>query len=662
MQALNDISSQTIHAHYKPQLKEALAVAAKYLGMEFGTLCKVQDDRIKIDVQSSPADTIYDGLEYPFEDTYCSLLFQANDVLFVEQMKNSQYANHSCYSLMGFESFIGLPLLVDEQRYGLVFQSYQAHFNGFDATEIDFLHLLSRWVVNLIRRHNLSEQITKGKERMDLALNGANLGLWDLDVPTGKAFFNARWAEMLGYQLSEIEQTLDTFVKLLHPDEKDEVLSAIQAHFKGETADFSLEFRMQHQDGSWVWIYDHGRVMERNVHGAPIRVLGTHMDISKRKASELLANSNADLLRRTSNMAKVGGWELNVVSMRLFWSEGIKRIHEVADDYVPEITKAISFYTAESKPIIKAVVNNAIENGASWDVELEIITAKNNHKWVRAQGDAIYENGKVVRLEGAFQDITQQKTAEDAIKQLAFYDVLTALPNRRLLLDRLERALLSSARSEHYGALIFIDLDNFKTLNDTLGHDMGDALLKQVALRLQSCLRDCDTVARFGGDEFVIMVENFDGDVLEAKNQVEKVSAKIIHALNQPYDLVPQGYYSTPSLGATLFFGKNDTVDEALKRADIAMYQAKSAGRNCLRFFDPEIQANVDTKASLVETLRHGIGNNQFVLHYQPQIDRAGALTGAEALVRWNHPQHGMVSPLDFIPLAEEMGLILPLG
>jgi EAL domain-containing protein (putative c-di-GMP-specific phosphodiesterase class I) len=143
---------------------------------------------------------------------------------------------------------------------------------------------------------------------------------------------------------------------------------------------------------------------------------------------------------------------------------------------------------------------------------------------------------------------------------------------------------------------------------------------------------------------------------------VEKVSAKIIHALNQPYDLVPQGYYSTPSLGATLFFGKNDTVDEALKRADIAMYQAKSAGRNCLRFFDPEIQANVDTKASLVETLRHGIGNNQFVLHYQPQIDRAGALTGAEALVRWNHPQHGMVSPLDFIPLAEEMGLILPLG
>lgn len=211
MQALNDISSQTIHAHYKPQLKEALTVAAKYLGMEFGVLSAIQGDSCKIDVQSSPADTIYDGLEYPFEDTYCSLLFQANSVLFVEQMKNSQYVNHRCYSLMGFESFIGLPLLVDEQRYGLVFQSYQAHFNGFDATEIDFLHLLSRWVVNLIRRHNLSEQITKGKERMDLALNGANLGLWDLDVPSGKAFFNARWAEMLGYQLSEIEQTLDTF-------------------------------------------------------------------------------------------------------------------------------------------------------------------------------------------------------------------------------------------------------------------------------------------------------------------------------------------------------------------------------------------------------------------------------------------------------------------
>ena len=220
-------------------------------------------------------------------------------------------------------------------------------------------------------------------------------------------------------------------------------------------------------------------------------------------------------------MAKVGGWELNVATMNIFWSEGIKSIHEVPDDYVPDITKAIDFYTPESKLIISGVVKNAIENGVSWDVELDIITAKNNHKWVRAQGDAIYEDDKVVRLVGAFQDVTQQKTAEDAIKQLAFYDVLTQLPNRRLLLDRLERALLSSARSSCYGALIFIDLDNFKTLNDTLGHDMGDALLKQVALRLQSCLRDCDTVARFGGDEFVVMLENLDTKALEVKNQVK---------------------------------------------------------------------------------------------------------------------------------------------
>ena len=662
MQALNDISSQTVDVHYKKQLREALAVAAKYLGMEFGILTKVQGGNCTIDVQSSPPDTLCDGLEYPFEDTYCSLLFQTDDIFFVEHMKNSQYANHRCYSLMGFESFIGMPLLVDEQRYGLIFQSYQAHFNGFDVTVIDFLHLLSRWIVHIIRRHNLSEQITNGNERLDLALKSANLGLWDLDVPTGQTFYNARWAEMLGYELSEIEQTKYSFERLLHPDDKAEVLAALQAHFNGETADFSLEFRMQHQDGSWVWVHDHGRVMERSADGNPIRVLGTHMDISKRKATELLANSNAELLRRTSNMAKVGGWELNLATMSIYWSEGIKRIHEVPDDYVPDVTKAINFYTPESKPIISAVVNNAIENGTPWDVELEIITAKNNHKWVRAQGNAIYENGKIVGLVGAFQDITQQKIAEDAIKQLAFYDVLTQLPNRRLLLDRLERALLSSARSLRFGALIFIDLDNFKTLNDTMGHDMGDALLKQVALRLQDCLRDCDTVARFGGDEFVVMLENLDVAPFEAKNQVEIVGAKIIQALNQPYEIVPHGYYSTPSLGATVFIGKNDTVDEALKRADIAMYQAKSAGRNCLRFFDPEIQANVDIKASLVETLRHGIGNNQFVLHYQPQIDRAGVVTGAEALVRWNHPLQGMVSPLEFIPLAEEMGLILPLG
>lgn len=233
MQALNDISSQTINTYYKQQIKEALAVAAKYLGMEIGILSKVQDDICNIDVHSSPDATLYAGLEFPFEDSYCSLLFQADGILYVGQMKSSQYANHRCYSIMGFESFIGLPIEVDEQLYGLEFQSYQVHSNGFDATEIDFLHLLSRWVVGLIRRHNLSEQIAKSKERLDLALDGASLGLWDLDVPSGKAFFNARWAEMLGYQLSEIEPTMDTFVKLLHPDERDEVLAAVEAHFKG---------------------------------------------------------------------------------------------------------------------------------------------------------------------------------------------------------------------------------------------------------------------------------------------------------------------------------------------------------------------------------------------------------------------------------------------
>ena len=662
MQALNDISSQANNTYYKQQLKEALAVAAKYLGMDIGTLSKVENDNCIVDVHSSPDDALYDDLVIPFDESYCSLLFQTDDIIFIEKMKSSQYANLRCYALMGFESFIGLPLWVDDQRYGLEFKSYQEHFNGYDATEFDFLHLFSRWVLGLIRRHNLSEQIAKSKERLDLALEVASLGLWDLDVSSGKAFFNARWAEMLGYQLSEIEQSMDTFVALLHPEDRAVVLAAIEAHFKGKTADFSLEFRMQHQDGSWVWIHGHGRVMERNAVGAPVRVIGIQMDISKRKATELLASSNAELLRRTSNMAKVGGWELNLATRSIDWSEGIKRIHEVEDDYVPDIKKALSFYTRQSKSMIKSVVNQAIENGAPWDVELEIITANKNNKWVRAQGDAIYENGKVVRLVGAFQDITQQKASENAIKQLAFYDVLTQLPNRRLLLDRLERTLLSSTRNENFSALIFIDLDNFKTLNDTQGHDMGDALLKQVALRLQGCLRDCDTVARFGGDEFVVMLENIGKQLSEAKYQVEKIGTKIINALNQPYEIVPHGYYSTPSLGATVFIGKNDTVDEALKRADIAMYQAKSDGKNCLRFFDPEVQAYEHIKISLVEALRQGISNHQFVLHYQPQIDSNGKLTGAEALIRWNHPVKGMVSPLEFIPLAEETGLILPLG
>ncbi|MDI1301816.1 MAG: EAL domain-containing protein [bacterium] len=260
------------------------------------------------------------------------------------------------------------------------------------------------------------------------------------------------------------------------------------------------------------------------------------------------------------------------------------------------------------------------------------------------------------------RDITERKTAEDNIERLAFYDPLTRLPNRRLLLDRLGITMAASVRHQRSGALLFIDLDDFKTINDTLGHNLGDLLLEQVAQRLSACVREGDTVARVGGDEFVVMLDDLNKDALEAVAQAETVGEKILAALGQPYSLAGDTLRSTPSIGITLFGDQHESTDELLKRADLAMYQAKAAGRNTLRFFDPQMQAVVTTRAALETGLREAIRKKQFLLHYQAQVDGKGRLSGVEALVRWNHPQRGMVSPAEFIPLAEDTGLILPLG
>ena len=260
------------------------------------------------------------------------------------------------------------------------------------------------------------------------------------------------------------------------------------------------------------------------------------------------------------------------------------------------------------------------------------------------------------------RNVTQRKNSEEEIYKLAFYDPLTNLPNRRLMVDRLRQALAISARSGRIGALQFIDLDNFKTLNDTQGHDMGDLLLQQVAKRLRECMRQGDTVARLGGDEFVVMIEELSESREEAAAQAETIGEKILAAISVPYRLAGLEYQITPSIGITLYCDQQQSTDELLKQADLAMYQSKSAGRNTLRFFDPAMQAVITTRVKLETDIRQGILKGQFLLYYQPQINREGRIVGAEVLLRWPHPERGMVSPAEFIPLAEDSGLILPLG
>ncbi len=395
----------------------------------------------------------------------------------------------------------------------------------------------------------------------------------------------------------------------------------------------------------------------RDQAGKPIGILGIARDITVRKRTEeqlriaatafeaqegiVITDANKVILRVNRAFAEITGYASEDVAGK-----------------TPSMLKSGrhdgAFYRAmwdriASEGSWQGEIWNRRKNGEVFPEWLNITAVKRDH-------------GEITHYVGTLVDITERKAAEDKIEVLAFYDPLTKLPNRRLFLDRLQHALNGCGRSRRKGALLFIDLDNFKILNETSGHDVGDRLLVDVAGRLADCVRSGDTVARLGGDEFVVLLEDLSENAQEAAGQAKAAGEKIMASLARPYTIAGRVRHSTPSIGVTLFADAGDPLDELLKQADIAMYQAKAAGRNALRFFDPVMQGALSARTALESELRHAAQERQFVLHYQPQVDGAGAFIGAEALLRWRHPERGLVAPGEFIPLAEETGLILPIG
>ncbi|MDX2370772.1 MAG: EAL domain-containing protein [Colwellia sp.] len=291
------------------------------------------------------------------------------------------------------------------------------------------------------------------------------------------------------------------------------------------------------------------------------------------------------------------------------------------------------------------------------------------HETIKKSFDGL--DGTRYGLMSVSRDITERKKHEDEIRQLAFYDPLTQLPNRRMLQDRLQIMLTARSRDERFNALFFIDLDDFKIINDTQGHNVGDQLLIAVAARIQNSIREEDLVARIGGDEFVVMISNIDEDELTASHHAEEIAEKIRLSICRPYTLAIKEnlnktnelvFYCTPSVGISIFKSNLTSHDDILKQADVALYQAKAAGRNTIRFFDPAMQITLEKNAAILAELHQAIDNGELELYYQIQIDETKGIQGAEVLLRWFHPSRGMISPLDFIPLAEESGLVIPIG
>lgn len=416
------------------------------------------------------------------------------------------------------------------------------------------------------------------------------------------------------------------------------------------------EFRIiRRSDGHERWI-NCLDTLQLGDDGTPLALIGTIQDITERKQIETDLRIAAVAFDSQEAMVIT---DQNSVILRVnrAFSENTGYTADEALGQNPRLLKS-----SRHPPEFFKTMWDTINRTGGWQGEI----------WDRRKDGAEYQkwltisavknaDGAVTHYIGAQFDITERKKAEEKINELAFFDQLTGLPNRTLLLDRLRQAMTASSRDGRYGAVLHLDLDNFKTLNDTLGHDKGDLLLQHVAKRLTDSIRAEDTVSRLGADEFVIILKSLSTLENDAATQTELVCEKILAALNQNYLLDSSVYNITSSIGASVFVGFHAELDTLLKQADLAMGRSKKEGGNAVRFFDPDMEVSVVKRAALEKDLREAIQKKQFTLHYQPQVAR-NRITGAEVLVRWQHPQRGLVSPAEFIPLAEETGLILPLG
>ena len=386
------------------------------------------------------------------------------------------------------------------------------------------------------------------------------------------------------------------------------------------------------------------------------------------KAAELSSRAVAAMLQRTGSMAHVGGWELDLLNNKLSWSDEVYRIHDLPVGTAVTLDRAVAFYPQEVREEIREIVRAGIEQGRGWDVEMPLITAKDRQIWVRAQGECIREGDRVVRLCGAFQDITDRKVAEEALRLSATHDKLTGLPNRALLTDRLQQCLnRQMRRPERTFAVLFMDFDRFKLVNDTLGHEAGDELLKQIGSRLRAALRPTDsigridvtsTVGRLGGDEFVVVL----GDIAVPED-ANVVADRLLNALAAPYAIAGHDVVSTASIGVVTGNSSYTRPDEMLRDADIAMYEAKTTGKGRYVVFDKAMHERVQRRVAIESDLRKAVDEQQLSIAYQAVVDLStGRTVGAEALLRWDHPTRGIIGPAELIPIAEETGLIFPIG
>jgi len=482
-----------------------------------------------------------------------------------------------------------------------------------------------------------------------IAIETTHDGFWIMDAKETLLEVNKAYAEMSAYSIDELK---GMHISQLEANElsEDEVTARME-HIMAQGWDV-FEIRHRRKDGREIELEESVTYIKESR-----QFVTFFRDISDRKITEqamrvsaiafethesiMITDANANIIRVNHAFQHVTGYS--------------------AEDVLGKNPRILSSGRQDNE--FYALMWQELLNKGSWTGEI----------WDKRKNGQIYpkwltitavkdKQGNITEYVAIFSDITARKKAEEEIYSLAFYDMLTKLPNRRFLIDRIQQAQKLSANSKKFGALLFLDMDRFKNLNDMLGHDHGDLFLIEVAKRMQYCVRDVDTVARIGGDEFVVLIEEIGLAAEDVSPQIAILAEKIRSALAEPYQLNENEHHSSPSIGACLYRANEESVDSLLKHADMAMYQAKESGRNAVRFYDPAMQLAVETRAALEADMRHAVTEKQLCLYYQIQLDSELRPLGAEALIRWFHPVRGMVSPAQFIPIAEDSSLILDIG
>lgn len=487
------------------------------------------------------------------------------------------------------------------------------------------------------------------EERMELALMGNNDGLWDWNLLDNSVYLSRRWKEMIGFG---DKKSMDQFFNLqerIHPDDIEKVASDIQANIDGETEYYENVHRLKHKDGHWVWILDRGKT-HYDKSGKAIRMIGTHTDITEEKKMQLEYAHQAQIIQQVHD---------SVISTTMYgiitsWNVGSELLLGYkAQDMIGKHITAI--YNEADHRLLRDGMEKSIEKG-EFSTEIHLVKKSNKEVSVELTLSLLKdEKGENSGIICYAKDITERKQSQAKLRYQAHYDSLTDLPNRTLFNDRLKQGIEKAKRNGLNLALLFIDLDRFKQINYSLGHDVGDLVLKIAASRLKYTLRKEDTLARLGGDEFAIIMEE-----LMREKDASLLAQKILDVLDEPIHIEGRTLYISSSIGISIYPQDSTHADDLLRYADVAMYKAKDEGRNNFQYYSFEMTELVFERVVMETNIREAIKNSEFVVYYQPQTDaNRNKLIGMEALVRWQHPLLGLVFPSKFISLSEETGLVI---